>query len=397
MPSDLRDSQGKKVKDLLWQERVYKDLSGYKEMKHLYRLLDQLIRLPSSKQGEHHIGRGGSSQQFCIVKARIGRTAEGHRKFLIEYLPQKNKERVKEKPRIFGEAGVEDPLRRYREHMTGKHFKFHISPDSQRVDTEALVRTLVKRMEAVTGRQFYWVAACHTDTAHKHAHLLMNGVDKNGKDIYFDPSFIKGTIREMTREICTAMIGSRTGEQIRQQKENIHKAIRYTYVDEDLKNFERPYDGQDTRFESRIESSEETHYKRLTFLASLDLAQQDGESRNCFYLEKSWKHKLKSLGRYNSYLRARQELQYTLPCNLEEYCAETGPIEGQITRLYKMNDEDSWNHAMVVENKELGKAWYVPLWYEPRDVLAGSTVRLRAKKNERGQMRPVIYVLQEGT
>jgi hypothetical protein len=250
-------------------------------------------------------------------------------------------------------------------------------------------------MEAATGHQFYWVSAVHTDTAHKHAHLLINGIDKNGKDIYFDPSFIKGTMREMCREICTAMIGSRTAEQIRQQKENIHKVLRYTQLDEDLKNYERPYKGQEQRFESRIDSQDDAQYKRLAFLESIDLAKHDDTDRKRFYLERSWKNKLKSLGRYNSYLQARQDLQFTLPCNLEEYSSETGPIEGQITRLYKMNDEDSWNHAMVVENKVESKAWYVPLYYEPDDDMMGSTIRCQTRKNEKGQLRPIIYVLRD--
>jgi hypothetical protein len=407
MPSDIRDMKGKKQKDLLWQKRVYKDPSGYKEMKRLYRMLDQLLRVqPSRKAGDRQFrhGMGGSpSQQLCIVKARIGNTLEGHRKFLTQYLPQENKSRVTEKPQLFGYAGdgadgEEDPATAYQDRMTDRHFKFIISPENQRVDAEALVRTLVKRMEAATGHRFRWIAAVHTDTAHKHAHLLINGKDRDGKDIYLDPAFIKSTLREMTREICTAMIGPRTQEEIRQSRENLHKALRYTAIDDDLKNFERPCEaseGGSPRFESRVDAEEDLHYQRLAFLAGLGLAEQDGTEKRRFYLEKGWRNKLKTQGRYNSYLTARQELMYTVPYNLEQYDSGTGPVEGRVTRIYKMNDEDRWNHAVVIENKKLGRAWYVPLYYEPRGDLLDRTIRCQTGKNERGQLRPLIYMISD--
>jgi hypothetical protein len=399
MPSDIRDVKGRKQKDLLWQKRVYKDPSGYKEMKRLYRMLDQLLRAPSSRKARgrlpRRLGMGGSpAQQLCIVKARIGSTMEAHRKFLLQYLPQENKSQVKEKPRLFGGAGGEGEAAEYQAHMTDGHFKFIISPENQRVDTEALVRTLVKRMEAAAGYNFYWTAAVHTDTAHKHAHLLINGKDRSGKDVYFDPSFIKGTMREMTREICTAMVGRRTQEEIRQYQEQAYKALRYTAVDEDLKNVERPYEGQ--KYESRIDAQEDIHYKRLVFLTELGLAEQDETDKRRFYLERGWRNKLKAQGRYNSFLAARRELMFTSPYQLEQYEGDGGPVEGVVTKLYKMNDEDRWNHAIVIESKKEGRAWYVPLYYEPRDELFGRTIRCRTKKNERGQTRPVIQTIDNG-
>jgi hypothetical protein len=250
-----------------------------------------------------------------VVKARIGRAAEGHRKFLTQYLPQENKARVLEKPGIFGAADQPDPAADYQARMDDKHFKFIISPDNQRVDAEALVRTLVKRMEAAAGYKFYWAAAVHTDTAHKHARILINGRDRDGKDIYFDPAFIKGTVREMTREIRAALAGTRSPEEIRQSRERTYTALRYTAVDDDLKNFERAYEGEDPRCESRIDAQEDVHYKRLAFPASLGLAEQDGGDRRRFYLEKGWRNKLKARGRYNSFLTARRELMYTVHSN----------------------------------------------------------------------------------
>jgi hypothetical protein len=100
------------------------------------------------------------------------------------------------------------------------------------------------------------------------------------------------------------------------------------------------------------------------------------------------------MGRYNSFLKARSELSLSLPCQMELYTGESGEISGRITRLYRMNDEDSWNHAILVENKKEGRAWYVPLYFEPDDRLMGSTVRLSGQVNEKGLLRPKLTVLR---
>jgi hypothetical protein len=44
----------------------------------------------------------------------------------------------------------------------------------------------------------------------------------------------------------------------------------------------------------------------------------------------------------------------------------TGYSFGKITRLYRMNDEENWTHAILIENDKLQKAWYVPLYWKAR-------------------------------
>jgi hypothetical protein len=390
---DLYDSAGKRQKDPLWQKRVYHREA--REEKRLFRLLDQLLRLPKIYP-EHSdyrgLGSAASRQQLCVVKARIGKDRQAHIKFLKEYLPQENKKQVQEKPEIFGSG--DGAVSEYEQHMTGKHFKFIISPENQRVDTEALVRTLVKRMEAATGYRFYWLAAAHTDTAHKHAHLLVNGTDRDGKDIYFDKAFIKQTMREMTRQICTSLAGPRSREEIEQARTQLYKAKRYTAIDDTIKDREHPYTGGDPRYESRTDCQEDSTYKRLAFLAALGLAEQDRKNKKRFYLERNWKSKLKTLGRYNSYLDARRSLIFSSDYTLEQYTGSSGVIEGKVTKLYRMNDEDSWNHAILVENKKEQRAWYVPVYFEPDDRLMGSAIRLSAQVNEKGLLRPKLTVLR---
>jgi hypothetical protein len=193
---DIYDDRKKPRRDIAWQKRVYhKDDS--REVIRLYRLLNRLFH--SSGKFPDHVDYRGlsalSTQQMCVVKLNIGKEKTAHTRFIREYLPQENKKQVLEKPDLFSDGPV-DPsfLDSYYKTMTDKHFKFIISPESQAVNCEALTKTLVKRLEALVGKKFSWMAAVHTDTGHTHAHLLINGVDKNGGDVYFDKTLIKKTI-----------------------------------------------------------------------------------------------------------------------------------------------------------------------------------------------------------
>ena len=205
-------------KDLLWQRRVYKK-DDMREYRRLCRALDKLLcRNASQDKRRRYCGLRSalSAQQYCMGKLRIGKDLKSHKRYIEQYLPQENKKEVLEKPELYTDGKADDKfLDGYSKTMTGKHFKFIISPESPRVDTQALVKTLIKRMEKITGKSFIWMAAAHTDTNHPHAHLLINGTDKHGEDIRFDRLFISQTIREMTRQICTTMIGKRSGEEIK--------------------------------------------------------------------------------------------------------------------------------------------------------------------------------------
>ena len=133
---------------------------------------------------------------------------------------------------------------------------------------------------------------------------------------------------------------------------------------------------------------------RLAFLSSLGLAKKAKDKKKLFYLEKDWQKKLKAMGRYNSFLKARSELSLSLPCQMELYSRETGEASGKITRLYHMNDEENWNHAILIENEKLKKAWYVPLYFEPDEKLLNAEVVCGLKANQKGLLVPNITVKQ---
>jgi hypothetical protein len=390
----------KTPKDLLWQKRVYKK-DDMREYRKLCRELDKLLHV--KKGSEARVRRGGlrsalSSQQNCVVKLRTGKDAHAHERFIQEYLPQEHKKEVAEKPALYNADGVgEQALDSYRKAMTGKHFKFIISPESPKVDIPALVKTLVKRMEKISGYSFVWVAATHTDTDHPHAHLLINGADKAGKDVWLDKLFITQTMREMSRQICTELIGKRSREEIKASVLQSYQNNRHCAFDDLIREQEEPLPAADAVYGSRVQTFDDLLLKRLFHLAELGLAKKQEKANHVFLLEKGWNDKLRAIGRYNSFLKARSELRSTAASAMELYTQETGEISGVVTKLYKMNDEDSWNHALLVENAALRKAWHIPLYYEPDDALLGAEINCGMKSNQKGLLVPHIAVKKWNT
>jgi hypothetical protein len=392
----IYESPKEGLNDLLRQKSIYKkeDMREYRRLCHELENLFFSGSTGGNRRRQFYGSRSAlSSQQQCIVKCRKGKGITEHQRFIKEYLPQENKGRAKEKPELFNTETVgKDYLDKYIQAMTGRHFKFIISPENPRVDIPALVKTLVKRMEKITGCSFHWMAAVHTDTDHPHAHLLLNGADRNGKTVDFTNLFITQTMREMNRQICTELAGKRSPGEIRASLSQSHKSYRHCYIDESIHLYETVLRRKDEVYETQVRARDDIMQKRLDFLSSLGLAKKAEGKKELFYLEKDWQKKLKAMGRYNSFLKARSELSLSLPYQMELYTGESGEVSGKITRLYRMNDEESWNHAILIENEKLQKAWYVPLYFEPEEKLLNAEAVCGLKTNRKGLLVPRISV-----
>lgn len=402
------DFLGKK----LYPPRKLKETDASKAVAMLFKELDSLY-YPSKKKEKHKDffafgGRNGSrghgeQKQPCMVKMFYTDSKKAHKEFLRNYMPQENRKEVEDKPKLFNEEYDEVPeeiILDYEENMDKRGFKFIISPESQKVPMKELVRQFVKNLENATGFKFTWLAVVHTNTEHIHSHLLINGIDKKtGKKIErFPPEIIKSVSREMASNICTALVGERSAEQIEMSRQKLPYAKRWTKIDERISLGGNFYNFDTTRivgngeFESSVQTEDDIEIQRLNSLVEMGLAIHYKKTPRIYYLEKGWKEKLRAIGRYNTFLEARSKLRFTPYHNLELYSGETGEIEGIISKVYNMNDEDIWNNAVVIENKKLNKAWYVPtrIKVKPEDV--GKFISVRAEKNQRGKIRPLLTI-----
>ena len=255
--------------------------------------LNKLLKRRNRKSSPERFSSGSARyngfenirKQRVFFTATYSKSIKSHKKYILDYMPQKNKPGISEEKEMFGV-----PPEDYLNNMVPLHFKWIISPESQNVDLKLLAHTVIKHVENLTGYELYWRGVIHTDTGHHHLHIVVNGKDKNGKSVRFPKDMIKNTIREMTSNIITNMIGERTKEEIEAAKARLPCAKRWTEFDEQLKEMpEKIF----------IKNLQPSLIQRLQFLESVKLATKN----NLFYsLNPDFEEVLKATGRYNLYL-----------------------------------------------------------------------------------------------
>ena len=378
-----------------------------KEINRLLREMNHLFfhrHNDKKKDSFIRMGRGARSQnQLCTAKMFYGDAKKNHIEFLRKYLPQTNKEEVTEKPKLFNAMYDEVPesdIEEYERNATDLHFKYIISPESQKVPLKLLVRAFVKNLEKMTGYSFSWMAAEHHNTDHAHAHLLLNGKDRvTGKEIRIPPEVIKSA-RIAAGEICTKMIGFRSQELISASRSRLPSARRHTILDDRIAMyctmFPSPQKNTDgTEFESEIVARNEEMRLRLAALCDMGLAVCfSNRTPPLYYLERNWSTKLRNIGRYNTFIDARAKLRWTTAANLKVFDRDCGSFRGIVTQRFVMNDENVFNNALVVENRSTGEAYYVRTHRQADADIIGSAVELSYRTNEKG--RNVLHLKMMG-
>lgn len=307
--------------------------------------------------GDFHVRSGGSEnsrKQRVIFKMTIGHSVAAHKKYLETYMPQTEKKEVLEKPELFG-----SDLGEYEANISKEHFKCIISPESQNVDLKLLTTKLIERLENMTGYKLYWEASIHENTAHRHSHLAINGIDKNGREVRFAREVIKTQIRALLSEMTTAMVGERTYEEIQAAKEKLPQSACWTILDDRLLQFGEKI------FATPLEQSLQN---RLAYLATVKLARKNG----VFYtLNPEWHDILKAAGRFNSYLD-----EYLKPNLLPLQLYDGESVFGVVERSITFDKDESWNDAVIIRTEKA--RIYVPVYQLHKENLEGKTVRIDA-------------------
>lgn len=390
----------------LFPPKKMKVTDAGREFEALFRELDKCHYSRKKERNDFSSlrGRGGGERkQPCVVKMYYTDNKQAHIEFLRNYMPQKNKKEVEDKPELFNEnydVVPEKEILKYEKNAADRGFKFIISPENQNVDMKALVRQFVKNLEKITGHTFSWMAVTHTDTGHIHSHLLINGIDSKTKEEFkFDHTLIKSTARNLAIDICTSLVGHRSREQIESARLSLPYAKRWTKLDEQIvgtygyNEFKNGKIVGGCEYESEKTTADSVEIQRLNTLVDMGLALAYKKERPPrYYLEKGWRQKLKAVGRYNTYLEARKNMRFTPYQNLELYNNDMGEIEGIVSQIYNMDDEYIWNNAVVIENRRLGKAWYVPTRIKLNNEDIGKFISVKAEKNQKGKIRPLITI-----
>ena len=358
----------------------------------LVRQLRRLARRPSSSRGGAYGGvRKTDARQKCVVKVQYSNSIEAHRVQLEKYLAREGTGRDGSSASLFG-----TDINEYRENMVAKNFRVFLSPQSDKVDLKTLTEKFVKKLEMQTGYKLFWQGACHYNTAHPHAHLLINGVDKNGKEVALPRDVIKTFMRESARDLCTAQLGNRTAQEMAVERERELLAPRFTRMDERIKDLcggtyrvTLPEGPERARVLTRLES-----------LRALKLCKYENGG---YKLTAKWDDNLKANGRYNAFLKARGALRYAPQSSLRVYSGESGEITGRVAKIYRTDGDASDNHAVVVEALN-GRAYFVPLFKAPEaweskgvktPLKEGDLLTIKPLQNQKGRLTPSLIKTDE--
>lgn len=295
-----------------------------------------------------------SRQQRVTFKMSIGHSKESHLEYLKTYMPQTEKSEVEEKPELFG-----TDLSEYEANMDKDHFKCIISPESQNVDLKLLTGKFIERLENLTGYKLYWESCIHNNTSHRHAHLAINGTDKNGRRVFFAKEMVMTTMREVLSEMITVMIGERTYDEIQAAKERLSQSARWTSLDDRLLQYDEKI------FAKNLDQSLQN---RLAYLTTIKLAQKEGAF---FTLNPEWQEVLQASGRYNSFLDEYLK-QSSLPLRL----FDGGSVYGVVEKTINFDKDESWNDAVIIRTDK--ERIYVPIYQLHKENLEGKTVSISA-------------------
>lgn len=347
---DVRDDDLYKVKRIPYRKD---DLRILEDMLKSSR---KPVRAGRNDSGGFYGGRtvGGlenGREQRVMFKASYSYSQKVHENYIRTYMPQENKAQVAEKPQLFG-----TPEDEYSANMDGMHFKCIISPENQEVNLELLSREFIRRIEALTGYQLYWRGCIHADTAHRHAHLCINGRDKDGKNVRFQKEMIRTTMRETLSYVATLMAGERTDREIAAARQNMIGAKRWTKLDETLEQ----YTGKISMRNLPVDIA-----GRLAFLSELGLSERH---TGYYTLKSEWKDVLVASGRYNTFIEEWQKADG----NLELYSG--GTVAGICESVITFDKDEAWNDAVIVRDGK--RRIYVPVWQLSKENLAGKQIEI---------------------
>ncbi len=308
--------------------------------------------------------------QRVTFKMSYSNSLKSHDQYVNYYMPQHNKDYVEEKPVLFGMDADE-----YEKNKVPLNFKCIISPESNDINLETLVESFIKRVENQTGYKLCWMGCIHKDTDHRHAHVVINGRDMDGNEVFFNKDTIQ-LMRLMCSNAATQMIGERSEEQIEAAKRNLVKAKRWTVLDEKI--LESASVKDDFMVTSRLPMELEN---RLRYIKELNLADFDIKN-NCWKLSKNYKEVLTASGRYNTYL---EEYAKNPDEPLELYTG--GDVKGKVEKVITFDKDEAWNDALIIKTEN--KRVYVPVWQLHKDDLQGKHVTIKNSGGEAKLSRQV--------
>jgi len=310
------------------------------------------------------------SKRRVVVKARyVKMTASGKKvaALHLKYIERDGVEKDGSKGVLYdanGPARRDDFLEPRAEER--HQFRFILSPeDGEQLDMTAYVRSFMSRVERDMGQKLEWAAVNHYNTDNPHAHIVIRGVDRDGREVRMDRAYISKGLRERAQELATEELGPRTERAIARQRDREVAQDRFTSLDREIERHlkgDEVHPRQPGARRSRGAVDDGIVIARLEYLVDLNLAERSGPAS--WRLAPGWQAELRELGTHGDIIK---EMHRALSGDPSRYRivspggeADNGQaIHGRLARK-GLADELKDSYYAVVETPD-GQGYYVPI------------------------------------
>jgi type IV secretory pathway VirD2 relaxase len=344
----------------------------------------------------YDIGDTPPNSRRCVVKshyvsmARGGRLAAGRH---LAYLERDGVERDGSPGRFYGaddtfaREACAEPLKGEK-----RQFRFIVSPeDARQIDLAMFARELVTQMEKDLDRPLIWAAVNHHNTDHPHVHIVIRGVDGDGKELRIPPRYIQHDMRARAQHLLTRELGLRTDIEIARQRSQEIDQERLTSIDRTLGELLIPDGGLDPRDVAKMRGDQRsTLLARLVTLERLGLARR--EAHGAWRVVEGWQRDLSQLGIRNDVIKRLHQLVPGDPSRYRslEPSQLTVPVEG-VVRCKGLHDELTGELFAAVETQS-GETHYVRLERQAAELLRDGDV-VRIAQTTESWIKPTDHVL----
>jgi type IV secretory pathway VirD2 relaxase len=243
----------------------------------------------------------GRHARRVVIQAHVHRLRGGGAKAAADhlaYIERDGAEKDGSPAVLYGPDG-RVPRERFEEpRLNEQHqFRFVVSPeDGHELDLHDYVRRLMHRVERELGRSLEWAAANHYDTEHPHAHVVVRGVDLDGRRVLLSRQYISHGMRWSAQELATELLGPRLESEIQRTREREVTQERHTSLDRELARCSTgsQVDALSVRRQARDEREAQHLLDRLEHLERLGVAERVSPSSWSFTPD--WQRQLRALG-----------------------------------------------------------------------------------------------------
>jgi type IV secretory pathway VirD2 relaxase len=153
--------------------------------------------------------------QRSVVKVSYTRNTQKrgwyeHGRYLARAGAQRQHERGVGFDAESNEIHLEQRLSGWEREKDPRLWKVIVSPEhGHELDLRSHARQFVDRVERDLGRRLEWVAIDHQDTWHPHVHVLIRGVDQEGRAFLIPREYVRSGMRRRSQELATRELGLR--------------------------------------------------------------------------------------------------------------------------------------------------------------------------------------------